>query len=127
MKSSSSNLSFHLITGLLILVFLTISPASAALNIEGSKLMQELTPGQTISFPMTLSVGSADTPTDIEISVLGFGNGPDGRYLGLDPVLDTSQYSARPMITLDKKTVHYQLLHLMLALIQCRLFSPLFQ
>jgi hypothetical protein len=89
-----------------LLAFLTISPAMAALNIVGSKFMGDVAPGQTVTFPMTLSVASTDSAADLELSVLGFANGPDGRYQGLDPAQDTSQYTARPMITLDKTSVH---------------------
>jgi hypothetical protein len=78
----------------------------AALNVLGSKFMENVAPGQTVAFPMTLSIASTDSPADLELSVLGFGNGPDGRYLGVEPAQDTSPYTARPLITLDKPTVH---------------------
>ena len=57
-----------------LLAFLTISPAMAALNIVGSKFMGDVTPGQTVTFPMTLSVASTDSAADLELSVLGFAN-----------------------------------------------------
>lgn len=97
---------YQLIIVTLLLVSLTIPPSMAALNLIGSKFMDEIATGQTVAFPMTLSIGGTDSPADIEFSVLGFGNGPDGRYLGLDPSSDASQYTARPFITLDKTSVH---------------------
>ena len=96
----------QLIIVTLLLVSLTIPPSMAALNLIGSKYMDEIAPGQTVAFPMTLSVAATDSPADIEFSVLGFGNGPDGRYLGLAPSSDASQYTARPFVTLDKTSVH---------------------
>jgi hypothetical protein len=106
MTPISSRLFCKLFLVSFLLAFLTISPAIATLNIVGSKFMGDVAPGQTVSFPMTLSVASTDSAADLELSVLGFANGPDGRYLGLDPAQDTSQYTARPWITLDKTAVH---------------------
>ena len=106
MRSMNSRRVYQFIIGSLLLVSLIIPPSMAALNLIGSKYMDEIAPGQTVAFPMTLSVAATDSPADIEFSVLGFGNGPDGRYLGLDPSSDASRYTARPFVTLDKTSVH---------------------
>jgi hypothetical protein len=55
---------------------------------------------------MTLSSEASDAPEDYEVTVLGFGNGPNGNYLGIEPAKDTGMYTARPFITLDKTAVH---------------------
>jgi len=106
MTQQFPRIQFRFLIITLLLTLLAISPAMAALNLVGSKFMEDVAPGQTVTFPMTLSVASSDSPADLELSVLGFGNGPDGRYLGIDPAQDTNTYSARPLITLDKTTVH---------------------
>jgi hypothetical protein len=96
---------FRLLVITLLLALLAAAPSMAALNLAGTKFMEDVAPGQTVSFPMILSTASSDSPADLEISVLGFGNGPDGRYQGLDPAQDTTPYSARSYITLDKYAV----------------------
>jgi hypothetical protein len=78
----------------------------AALTLSGVKYMADVTPGTTVTFPMTLSLAAADPAADYEATVLGFGNSVDGGYLGIDPAQDIGPYTARPFITLDKTSVH---------------------
>jgi hypothetical protein len=106
MTPITPRVSFKLVFIALLFAILAVSPAMAALNLVGSKFMEDVAPGQNVTFPMILSIASSDSPADLELSVLGFGNGPDGRYLGLDPAEDSSPYTARPLITLDKTSVH---------------------
>jgi len=90
---------------LLITIFL-IAPVTASVTLSGVKYMADVAPGATITFPMTLSLSPTDPAADYELSVLGFGNNEAGSYIGIDPAQDTSSYSARPFITLDRTEVH---------------------
>ena len=97
---------FFLLTGILLVSLLTCSPAHASLNLANTKLLKDAAPGSAISFPITMSTDASDAPMDVQVDVLGFGQGLDMGYTPLAPAQDTSPYSARPFITLDKSSVH---------------------
>jgi hypothetical protein len=101
--------SFHRVSLTLLmssLVFLIgIAPAMAAMTLTGAIYREDVTPGTTVTFPMMLSLGATDAPAVYQITLLGFGNGLDGRYQGIQPAEDTGPYTACPFITLDKTTV----------------------
>jgi hypothetical protein len=90
----------------LFISLIAIAPVMGAMTLSGVKYMADVTPGTTVTFPMMLSTAPSDAAADYEITVLGFGNAPNGNYLGIDPIQDTGPYTARPFITLDKTTVH---------------------
>ena len=106
MAFRSSHLAYKLLLAALLLLLITIAPAMAAMTMSGIKYMADVTPGSTITFPMTLSLTANDAAADYESTVLGFGNEPNGNYYGIPPALDTGTYTARPFITLDKTAVH---------------------
>lgn len=95
-----------LILLLLIAGIAAIAPA-AALKVDGARIALEVTPGQTTTSPIGVSIGTDETEGDFAIDVLGFGQSvADGTYNGLEASADTSPYSARPFITIDKPIVH---------------------
>jgi len=106
MASASSHLAYTLLAAALLVLFLAIAPAMAAITLSGVKYMDVVAPGTTVTYSMTLSSAAADAADDYEATVIGFGNGPNGNYLGIDPAQDTGPYTARPFITLDKTAVH---------------------
>ena len=106
MASQSSHLAYAVLVAVFLVMFLPIAPAMAAMTLSGVKYMADVTPGATVTFPMTLSSADADAAEDYEVTVIGFGNSPNGNYLGIDPAQDTGPYTARPFITLDKTAVH---------------------
>ena len=95
-----------LILLLLIVGIAAIAPA-AALKVDGARIALEVTPGQTTTSPIGVSIGMDETEGDFAIDVLGFGQSvADGTYNGLEASADISPYSARSFITIDKPTVH---------------------
>jgi len=96
----------------LILVLLVLSaiciPTVTAITVSGAKYMESIKAGETASFPMTVSIGANDDPTDIQVDVLGFGQGVDKSYTPLKTAEDTSPYSARSFITVDTSSVHLE-------------------
>ena len=95
---------------LLILVLLVaglaaVAPATA-LKVSGARIALDITPGQTVTSPIGISIGTDEAEADYAIDVLGFGQSDDGSYTGLAASADTSAYTARPYITVDKPTVH---------------------
>ncbi|ABS54832.1 hypothetical protein Mboo_0310 [Methanoregula boonei 6A8] len=76
------------------------------LKVIGSIYTGNVSPGQTVIFPMTISLGANDPPMDMVVDVMGFGQSPDKSYVALDPSSDTSPYSARSYISIDNRTFH---------------------
>lgn len=91
----------------LLLVAWCISPV-AAISVSGAKYMGSIAPGKTDNHIITVSLGANEKATDIQIDVLGFGQGIDQDYVSLNPEDDIGQYSGRKFITLSKSTVHLE-------------------
>jgi hypothetical protein len=93
---------------LLVLLFVaafTMTPA-AALKVEGAKIMADVKPGTTYTFPMAVSIQPDDAATDYTIDILGFGQTPDaGIYVAISADKDTSSSSARTFISTTSSTV----------------------
>lgn len=95
-----------IILALLLIVTVSVNPVSA-LKVEGAKIMLDVKPGTTYIFPMAVSIKPNDAATDVAIDVLGFGQSADGgTYSGLDAAADTSQYSARNFVSVEKPVIH---------------------
>lgn len=80
-----------------------ITPTLGATTLSGVKLMGNYTSNDTISFPMKLSTSSSDSQITYQLSVMDFGNSPNGGYIALEP--ENRSYSAQPYISLDKSEV----------------------
>ncbi len=78
----------------------------SALGVTGSKFMETMPPGSERIHTMTLNIEGATEPLDIQADIMGFQNGPDGAYHAVNANEDTSPYSARTYITLDRTQVH---------------------
>jgi hypothetical protein len=89
----------------LLSILISITPVMASMTLTGVKFMENAAPNTTVTFPMTLSLSPNDTATTYQITVFGFNNTPEGNYIGINPPLDTSVYSARPFLTLDADNV----------------------
>ena len=82
-----------------------VAPA-AALKVSGARIALDVTPGQTTTAPIGISIGTDEAAGDFAVDVLGFGQSlADGTYTGLAATADTGAYSARPFITVDKPVV----------------------
>ena len=92
---------------LLLIGLCFILPASA-ISVTGAKYMGSIAPGQSDSQLITVSTGPDENPTDVEVDVLGFGQGMDQNYFPLSPADDISPYSGRMFITLSNSTLHLQ-------------------
>lgn len=91
---------------LLIAGMVTVTPVMA-LKVDGARIALDVKPGQTVTSPIGVSIKADETEGDFVVEVLGFGQAvSDGTYTGLAAAADTSLYSARPFITIDKPTVH---------------------
>jgi hypothetical protein len=97
---------------LVVLALLASSPVWAAdrgltLKVGGAILMADVSPGQTLTHTMTVSIGTDDQATEITVSIGDFGQSLSGVYELLEPA-GNSSLSACPFITLDKESFHLE-------------------
>jgi len=97
---------------LVVLALLASSPVWAAdrgltLKVGGAILMANVSPGQTLTHTMTVSIGTDDQATEITVSIGDFGQSLSGVYELLEPA-GNSSLSACPFITLDKESFHLE-------------------
>jgi hypothetical protein len=91
------------IIGIFILcVMVLATPVSAGLKVVNAKLMQDIAPGETIHHTVQISISSDDPAADMMVDVMGFGQTSSFTYTSLKPADDTSPYSAREFIKVDK-------------------------
>ena len=91
---------------LVVLASLLCISSVSALGVTGSKFMSTMEPGSMTTHTITLDIEGATEPLDVQVDVMGFLNGPDGAYRTVNAAEDTSPYSARSYITLDRTQVH---------------------
>jgi hypothetical protein len=91
----------------LLLLAFCIAPA-AAIGVSGAKYMGSIQPGGTSSHVMIVNIGPDEKPVDIAVEVEGFGQTHEAVYIPLDPSGDTSPFSARRLIQLDRSTLHLE-------------------
>ena len=94
-----------LLTGVLIILVICPGPASA-ISVVGAKYVGTVSPGDTVTHTMTVSIMPTDPPMDIVVAVRG--SGPTGsEHFSLPSAAeDTNPYSARKFITLDTGSFH---------------------
>jgi len=95
----------RVMVGLLILCVMCAAPV-AGIKVLGSKYMSSLSPGDTVVHTMTVSSSLEDSPMDMQVDVLGFGQSLQKSYTSIPPADDTSPYSARSLITLSSPSFH---------------------
>ena len=98
---------------MVLLVFLLLAAGTAAvapaaaLKVDGARIALDVEAGKTYDSTIGISIGANEAEGDFAVDVLGFGQSvTDGTYTGLAAAADTSMYSARPFITIDKPSVH---------------------
>jgi hypothetical protein len=102
----------HTRTAPLLILFLLLAGIAAvapvaALKVDGARIALTVAPGKSVTSPIGISLGENEAEADFAIDVLGFGQSvADGTYTGLEASADTSPYSARSWISVDKPTVH---------------------
>lgn len=99
---------FSFIAGFLIVLSLIISP-TAAVKVEGAKIMLDVQPGTNYVFPMAVSSKPTDAASDYAVDVLGFGQTVNGgSYVPLTVSEDTGMYSARTYVTVESPVIHLE-------------------
>jgi hypothetical protein len=106
MKWNRHALACALALAALLIVLISATVPVSALKIEGARISLDVESGKTYTSPIAISIRSDETEGDFAIDVMGFGQSADGTYTALDSVIDSSPYTARPLISLDSSTVH---------------------
>lgn len=102
----NTNRVFSCIAVFLIIFTLIISP-TAAVKVEGAKIMLDVNPGMNYIFPMAVSTKATDVASDYAVDVLGFGQSADwGSYTPLTAADDRGAYSARTLVTVESPVIH---------------------
>jgi hypothetical protein len=90
------------------LLLVLAAPAFAGLRVSGAISKGEVVSGNNYTHTMTISTRDTDPPMDILVDVMGMGQSPEGACQALEAPEDTSPYSARSFITLDKSSFHLE-------------------
>ena len=80
--------------------------ANPGIKVTNGSIIATVSPGQVLTQTMTVSIEAADPATEISVSVNGIAQSVSGGYVLLDPAQDTSQNTARPFVTVDKRSFH---------------------
>lgn len=88
------------------LVSTTVLADSSGMSVSGALISTDVTPGETFTHTITISLGDSGQAMDMSVQVYGMGQSSDGTYQLLDADHDISQYSARTFITVDKSSFH---------------------
>ncbi len=111
-KSSHKYITWLLPTALIVSLlasFIAVPAlANPGLSVSGAILVTDVSPGETLTHKMTISIDAKDSAADIAIQVGGMGQYLDGAYEMLEAPADTSGYSARQFITVDKASLHLE-------------------
>ncbi len=90
---------------------LVLNSASANPGISLSpfaSIAVDVIPGETITHQMSLKLGGQDQAMDMAVDVMGFGSSADGSAQAINAALDTSPYSARSFISVDRPSFHLE-------------------
>ncbi|MDD5048517.1 MAG: hypothetical protein PHH09_06265 [Methanoregulaceae archaeon] len=105
MKQISHCKSLCLLTLAVLIAGAFLASPVLALKVEGARIALDVEPGKTYTSPIGISLNPEETEGTFSIDVMGFGQSTDGSYTALAAASDTSPYSARTFITIDKPTV----------------------
>jgi hypothetical protein len=67
-----------------------------------------VTPGQTFTHTMQVSIASSDPAIDMEVRVFGLAQDLKGTYVLLDAAHDTGLYSVRKFVAVDQSSFHLE-------------------
>jgi len=91
-----------LVGGVLVVLLALFVFPSSAITVDGSKYMESIAPGATGVHTITVKSAANDTAQNVTVLLFGFGQSADKSYTMLDADKDTSSFSARKYISIDK-------------------------
>jgi len=92
----------------MVLVFLILAAdlASAGLGTTGAKLEKQVAPGEHFTHLMQVKTDASDQPMNLNVTIFGFGQYPQGADRELIASQDISPYTARPFLTVSPVSFH---------------------
>lgn len=96
------------VVALLLALLPILVSANPGLTVSNPLILADVNPGQTFTQQMTVSIGATDPATDISVKITGVAQSLNGGYILLDAPQDTSLYSAREFVTVDKNSFHLE-------------------
>ena len=97
-----------LVAVLLPVLIATTVYANPGLTVSSALVLTVVSPGQTLTHTMTVSIGSNDPATNISVQVYGVQQSLQGAYIPLNASQDTGPYSARTFTTVDNSSFHLE-------------------
>jgi hypothetical protein len=97
-----------LVAVLLLALIATPAFANPGMTVSNALVLANVSPGQTLTQVMTVSIGSNDPATTISIRVAGVQQSQEGGYILLNASDDTGPYSAREFVSVDKNSFHLE-------------------
>jgi P pilus assembly chaperone PapD len=88
------------------LLALSISSVAEGLTVKGAIIEMNVTPGDHISREIKVQTSNSDSPMDILIDVMGYGQSLQGGSKEILPEKDTSPYTARPFLNATPASIH---------------------
>jgi hypothetical protein len=92
---------------LVVLLLIVTTPVSG-IRVVGSRYEGTIAPGKTVVHTINLSLSQNESATDLILEVMGLGNSIGGGLQAIPALNDTSPYSARTFIQLDKYSIHLE-------------------
>lgn len=108
MRSVHLTMGRAMVMALVLLLFMICITPVAAIGVTGAKYMGTIPAGGTDVHDMSVSLGAGEESADVTVEVMGFGQTPGAVYIPLDSSKDTSPYTARSFITLDRSMLHLE-------------------
>lgn len=82
--------------------------ANPGLQVSNMILVTDVSPGQMLSFKIGVSIGDIDPAAEIAVQVEGMNQSLDGNNSPMADTAETSPYSARSYIAVDKSSFHLE-------------------
>ncbi|MHC1631253.1 MAG: COG1470 family protein, partial [Methanotrichaceae archaeon] len=89
-------------------IFLAIVPVSSGIAGSGVLFVKDVAPGQYVSHTMNVKLSESESPTDVQVDVVGYGQSLTGVLLSIDASHDTSPYTARNFLTVFPRSFHLE-------------------
>ena len=93
-------------TAVLVPAFLQLGTVQPV-RVGGALLMADVSPGQILAWPISVSISKTDPATNIVVQVMGMTESPDGVHEELAVSDDTGPFSARSFISIDNSSFHF--------------------
>ena len=97
---------------LLLVLLLALIPlpafANPGMTVSNAGILATVSPGQTLTQQMTVSIASADPAADISVQVYGMTQTPSGGYQLLNASQDTGAFSSRTFVSVDNSSFHLE-------------------